>query len=136
MLARQLYYSMALQNSFVGARQCGPSCHSSCGPLFAPNMHPVAVLLECNPSQLNWNDMTNFAATLRQEIARLSRKETRTQIDPTRRSALQHRKDVAQLKRRMADLERSIKHVLREVSAPVRAPASDASETRIRFVAK
>ena len=80
--------------------------------------------------------MTNFAAMLRQEIARLSRKENRAQIDPTRRSALQHRSEIAQLKRRVTELERSIKIVLRKVSAPATAPASEASETRIRFVAK
>ena len=80
--------------------------------------------------------MANFAATLRQEVARLSRRETRAQIDPTKRSALQHRKDIAQLKRRVTQLERSIKLALRTVGTPEKARTSETSEKRIRFVAK
>jgi hypothetical protein len=50
--------------------------------------------------------MPNIGTVLREEITRLSRRESRSQVDPTKRAAAQHRRDIAALKRQMAQLER------------------------------
>lgn len=46
--------------------------------------------------------MPNIGTVLREEITRLSRKETRSQVEPTKKSSAQQRKDIAELKRQVA----------------------------------
>lgn len=62
----------------------------------------------------------NFAATLKAEITRLARKELRTEIQGLKKSSAQHRSDIAALKRRIADLEKALRHAARQTreSAP------------------
>ncbi len=45
--------------------------------------------------------MPNLAATLKEEIRRLARKEIKSQMGATRRAAVQHRREIARLKRLM-----------------------------------
>src|SRR5512137_1586233 len=52
--------------------------------------------------------MPNIGTVLKQEISRLSRKESRSQIDPTKKTTAQHRLDIATLKRQVAQLERQV----------------------------
>ena len=82
--------------------------------------------------------MPNIASVLREEILRLSRKETRSQTIGTKKAAAQHRHDIATLKRQVADLQRQVSLLLRRASrgeaSP--APAEGTNGTRIRFVAK
>jgi len=82
--------------------------------------------------------MPNIASVLREEIVRLSRKETRRQTAAAKKAATQHRRDIAALKRQVAVLERQVKVLLRRASRMEAAPASIAtSEGRnLRFVAK
>ena len=47
--------------------------------------------------------MPNLAATLKEEIRRLARKEIRVQMGATRRAAVQHRREIARLKKELAD---------------------------------
>jgi len=82
--------------------------------------------------------MPNIGSVLREEITRLSRKETRGQIDPTRKATTQHRKDIAALKRQVADLERQVRLLARTSSATAAAVGARraTSGTKVRFVAK
>ena len=82
--------------------------------------------------------MPNIGTVLREEITRLSRKESRGQIDPTKKATTQHRKDIAALKRQVAQLERQMKLLLRKsLSTDAVTAASRATTgTKIRFVAK
>ena len=81
--------------------------------------------------------MPNIGSLLREEITRLSRKETRGQIDSTRKATTQHRKDIAALKRQVATLERQIKVLARRSTAAAAGAASRAAgPPKIRFVAK
>jgi DNA-binding transcriptional regulator YiaG len=81
--------------------------------------------------------MPNIGSLLREEITRLSRKESRSQIDATRKATTQHRKDIAALKRQVGQLERQVKLLLRRpASAPASPRSQEASGTKIRFVAK
>jgi DNA-binding XRE family transcriptional regulator len=82
--------------------------------------------------------MPNIGTVLREEITRLSRKETRGQIDPTRKATTQHRKDIAALKRQVADLERQVKLLARRSSAAAAVVGASraAGGPKVRFVAK
>jgi len=55
--------------------------------------------------------MPNIMSALKTEIVRLARKETKTVTDPMRKPSIATRKTVADLKRRMADLEKTVKRL-------------------------
>ena len=40
--------------------------------------------------------MRNIGTVLREEISRLSRKESRSQVDPTKKATTQQRRDIAE----------------------------------------
>ena len=48
--------------------------------------------------------MPNLASALKGEISRLSWKEIKEQVGTTKRAAIQHRRDIAELKRLVQDL--------------------------------
>ena len=52
--------------------------------------------------------MSNLASTLRDEISRLAKKETRSETEVLRRSSAQHRRDIAQLKRQVVGLTKRV----------------------------
>ena len=79
--------------------------------------------------------MPNIATALRDEIKRLSRQQSRTQIDPTKKATAVHRRDIALLKRQVVLLERQVKSLMRR-SPSASAPQTSASEVKVRFVAK
>ncbi len=55
--------------------------------------------------------MPNLQSVLRQEIRRLARKEVRSELDATRKAVAQHRREIAQLKRRNTALERTVSYL-------------------------
>jgi len=80
--------------------------------------------------------MPNIGTVLRDEIAKLSRRETRRQVDPAKKATAQHRRDIAELKRQVAQLERQVALLSRRtLGAPPTVP-SDATATPARFSAK
>ena len=79
--------------------------------------------------------MPNIGTVLREEITRLSRKESRSQIDPTKKATTQHRRDIAALKRQVAQLERHVA-LLAGRSLGVPRVAADSSAKPVRFAAK
>ncbi len=52
--------------------------------------------------------MPNLATTLKDEIRRLARKEIRLQIGATRRAAVQHRREIAKLKKQLLLQQRAV----------------------------
>jgi DNA-binding transcriptional regulator YiaG len=81
--------------------------------------------------------VANIGTVLRKEISKLSRREGRSLIDPTKKITAQHRRDIAALKRQVALLERQVKLVSRKVLGPPPAASSDQSAAKsVRFVAK
>ena len=82
--------------------------------------------------------MPNVGAVIREEITRLSRRESRTQVDSTKKASAQHRHDIAVLKRQYAQLERRVALLSRKVLSAAPATAASASESgrKVRFVAK
>jgi len=80
--------------------------------------------------------MPNIATALRDEIKRLSRQQSRTQVDPTKKATAVHRRDIALLKRQVVLLERQVKSLMRRPSSASSAPQASAPELKVRFVAK
>ena len=80
--------------------------------------------------------MPNIGSVLREEITRLSRKESRGQIDPTKKATAQHRRDIALLKRQVAQLERQVELLSRKNRTTASAMPIAESSKRVRFVAK
>jgi DNA-binding XRE family transcriptional regulator len=78
--------------------------------------------------------MPNIGTVLKEEIVRLSRRESRRLIDPTKASTVQLRHDVASLKRQVAQLERQMAILSRKVLAPL--PKAEGSTKNVRFSAK
>jgi DNA-binding XRE family transcriptional regulator len=85
--------------------------------------------------------MPNIGAVLKQEIARLSRREIRGQVEATRKASAQYRRHIATLRRQIATLERQMALLQRRVgngSAATSGSAGSASDgaPKLRFVAK
>ena len=78
--------------------------------------------------------MPNIGTVLREEITRLSRKEIRSQVDPTKKFTAQHRRDIAALKRQISQLERQVTLFSRRVLA-TRPEALPNSTRPVRFSA-
>lgn len=81
--------------------------------------------------------MANVGAVIREEITRLSRRESRSQVDPTKKATIQHRREIAALKRQVTDLGRQVALLNRKVlGAQTAVPSAPATEKKMRFVAK
>jgi DNA-binding XRE family transcriptional regulator len=80
--------------------------------------------------------MPNIGTVLRDEISRLSRRATRSELDAAKKASSQHRRDIAVLKRQVAQLEREVKLLARKGSAGPAATPLSSSTKRVRFVAK
>lgn len=80
--------------------------------------------------------MPNVGTVLKEEIARLSRKEIRSQVDPTRKATAQHRREIWLLKRQLATLEQQVKLLSGKVlgARPVVSP--DGAGKALRYSAK
>ena len=79
--------------------------------------------------------MPNIGIVLREEITRLSRKESRSQVDPTKKASVQHRKDNAELEHHLAQLNKQVALLSHRVLGAARASAV-ATKGRARFTAR
>ena len=80
--------------------------------------------------------MPNIATALRDEIKRLSRQQSRSQIDSTKKATAVHRRDIALLKRQFILLERQVKSLMRRSPNTSSASQTNAPDLKVRFVAK
>jgi len=80
--------------------------------------------------------MPNIQTVLREEITRLSRKESRGQIDPIRKATAQYRRDIALLKRQVVQLTRQVTLLSRKSAGAAPARQSESPARPVRFVAK
>ena len=79
--------------------------------------------------------MPNIGAVLRDEIIRLSRKETRKQVDSTKKASALYRRDIAALKREVSELQRQVKALARK-SERRASSQTETTEKKLRFGAK
>jgi DNA-binding transcriptional regulator YiaG len=80
--------------------------------------------------------MPNIATAIREEIKRLSRQQSRTQVEPTKKVTATHRRDIALLKRRVIQLERQVKSLIQRASSTSAVPQTSAPVSNVRFIAK
>lgn len=80
--------------------------------------------------------MPNIGSVIREEISRLSRKESRSQVDATRKATAQHRRDIAALKRQVSQLQRQLKQLSHRLLGAQPSVSADAPVKRVRFAAK
>lgn len=86
-----------------------------------------------NPKE---SELPNLASVFKAEIARIARKEVKSQVEPLRKQLAASRAEVTALKRRLSDVEKGTKAKRTERS--VEAAAADRSQaeddgTRFRF---
>ena len=74
--------------------------------------------------------MPNIAVALREEIARLARKEIKSQTLALRRASAAHRRHIADLRRHLEGLERQLAHYQEQVPKNTQPQASDAKAVR------
>ncbi|MGV3493135.1 MAG: helix-turn-helix domain-containing protein [Ramlibacter sp.] len=80
--------------------------------------------------------MPNIAAVLKEEVARVARKEIRAQTEDIRKASAQHRAHIAALRRRIEVLERQLKQVGKAGGrARAEAPDEDGQGPARRFSA-
>lgn len=81
--------------------------------------------------------MPNVAVVLREEISRLARKEIRSALEKTRKSAVKQGRDIAALKEKVTVLERKVSALEKAAARATARPASEPqAQARTRFVAK
>ena len=81
--------------------------------------------------------MANIASVLKEEIARVARKEIRRQTSPLKESSATHRSEIVALKRRIVDLERQLRRVEKAAGPSERLAANGATASEgTRFSAK
>jgi DNA-binding transcriptional regulator YiaG len=80
--------------------------------------------------------MPNIAAVLKDEIARIARKEARAQTAEFKKASAQYRTHIAALRRRVEDLERQLKRASKTAARDSGEPAEDENPgTNRRFSA-
>lgn len=75
--------------------------------------------------------MPDIATTLKQEIARLARKELRSETDSLKKAVARYRSEIAGMKRRIETLERQQKRTASAI--PAKAPVENQDQTSLRF---
>jgi len=81
--------------------------------------------------------MPNFASSLKSEISRLARKEMKGTIGALRAAINAHRSDIAALKRRVGELERLLKGLVKsKTAAPLNGTTEGSTTIKTRFSAK
>lgn len=80
--------------------------------------------------------MPNLATTLKAEIARVSRKETRVETQAIKKALLQYRIDVATLKRRVLTLEQLVNRLSKRAVPKAAVLLELPSKATLRFSAK
>lgn len=80
--------------------------------------------------------MPNVGQLLKQEIVRLARREVNASMQPSKKIASAHRTSIAELKRQVSDLSRTVTTLRKLVSKRPAADAPAADVPKLRFVAK
>lgn len=78
--------------------------------------------------------LANIASVLRDEIARIARKEVRSETESLKKASAQYRSVIAALKRRVASLEQQVSRLEKKTAKQAAETPVDAS--RVRFSAK
>lgn len=81
--------------------------------------------------------MPNLGSVLKQEIARIARRELRTQVAAAKKASAQQKRHIVALKARIAVLERKLSALGKpDNKSSAAQPVADSAEIRVRFAAK
>lgn len=81
--------------------------------------------------------MSSLGTLLKTEIARLSRRELRSQVEPLKKQSAVHRRHIAALKRQVVALERLVAALRKNNAKAMRAAPPEGEEAQgVRFSAK
>lgn len=81
--------------------------------------------------------MANLAATLKEEIQRLARKEIKAQTGTTKQAVTQYRREIAKLKRQFREQEKKIAFLEKQEQKRLGQPqAGEKPDGEVRFSAK
>lgn len=80
--------------------------------------------------------MPNIADVLKSEIARIVRKELRSEFQATKKAVSLHRSQIAQLRRQVKSLEQQLKKVSKGNGKTTLEPQVESNTSSIRFSAK
>ncbi len=80
--------------------------------------------------------MPNLGALLKQEIARVSRRQIRAEIESLKSASTQHRKTIQGLRAQITTLEREVAALKKRGTAPTKADAAPSNAPAVRFIAK
>ncbi len=80
--------------------------------------------------------MPNLGNVLKDEVVRLCRKELRKELGPVRKITAAHRRDLAALKRHLAEAQRRVQLLERQAARSGAARPQAVTDRPIRFVAK
>jgi len=80
--------------------------------------------------------MPNLASALKDEIARVARKEIRKETEGLKKASAQFRAEISSLKRRVVDLEKAAARLNKTVGTGKRTLADPDQAPRVRFSAK
>jgi len=80
--------------------------------------------------------MPNIATMLKDEIARISRREIRKQVEPVRKASAAHRREIAALKRDLAAARRLAADLSKRAASAARTPEPASDERPARFQAR
>jgi len=77
--------------------------------------------------------LSNIASVLKEEIARLVRRQFRSETETLKKASSRYRTDIAALKRRIEPLKKKISRLEKMVPKNVAPTADKESETKLRF---
>ena len=77
--------------------------------------------------------MPNIATVLKEEIARVARKEIRSELALLKRQSAQYRRDIAAFKRDNADLKRRLDFIERQEKKRLGKPVTVHADKQVRF---
>ena len=80
--------------------------------------------------------MPNIASVLKDEISRLARKEIREQTSTLKKTSARYRKDIAEMKRQVADLQGKVGLLEQQVLKDIPSQVTTADAEGVRFTAK
>lgn len=80
--------------------------------------------------------MPNLASVLKDEIRRLARKESKSEVQAAKRAAASHRRDIAALKRQVQTLTQRVAFLESQEKKRVSKPRLEAPSGQIRFSAR
>ena len=80
--------------------------------------------------------MPNIGSMLKDEIARLCRKEIRREVETVRKASALHRREIAALKRKVVALERQGTTLAKRAAKIEKITPAETTERPMRFVAK